>query len=57
MRENVLKRISEVEGVHVAKTEVDMCVDDELCETQNFTAKMESVSVSGFLSFFRGSKF
>ena len=46
MRENVLKRISELECIDVTKTVLDVSIDDKLGKTQDFTTQVESVSES-----------
>ena len=37
MREDILQRVGELEGVDVAQTVLHVSVDDELGETKNFT--------------------
>ena len=44
VREDVLNGVSELEGVDIAKTELNVSVDDELRQTEDFTAQMEGVS-------------
>lgn len=44
MRENVLQSISKLESIDIPKSELDMCIDDELGETQDLTTEMECIS-------------
>jgi len=37
MRENILKSVRELEGINVAKTVLNMGIDDELCQAKNFS--------------------
>lgn len=53
MRKDVLQSIGQLEGVNVAKSELDVCVDDKLGETQNFTAQVECVSKTRLLALLR----
>ena len=48
--ENVLKAISQLEGIDVVETVLDVGVDDQLRQTQNFTAEMESISETRFFT-------
>jgi hypothetical protein len=41
---NILKTISQLESIDVVETILDMGVDDQLRQTQDFTTKMESIS-------------
>ena len=41
---NVLKTVSQLESVDVVETILDMGVDNQLCQTQDFATKMESIS-------------
>ena len=52
MREDILQRVGELEGVDVAQTVLHVSVDDELGEAQDFAAQMEGGSEAGFLAFF-----
>lgn len=52
MCENVLKCISELECINISETELNMSVNNEFCEPQDFTAQMESVSEAGLLALF-----
>lgn len=38
MGEDVLQGVRQLEGIYVAETELNMCIDDKLCETKDFTA-------------------
>ena len=44
MSKDVLQCIGELERVDVSKSELDVCVDDELRQTEDFTAQMEGIS-------------
>ena len=44
MSKDVLQCIGELERVDVSKSELDVCVDDELRQPKNFTAQVEGVS-------------
>ena len=50
VRKDVLDSIGELEGIDVAQTELDMSIDDELGETEDFTTKMERVSETRLLT-------
>ena len=54
MCENVLQGVSQLEGIDITETQLDVCVNDELGEANNFTAEVEGVSESRFLSLFSG---
>jgi hypothetical protein len=41
---NVLKTVSQLESVDVVETILDMGVDNQFCQTQDFATKMESIS-------------
>ena len=53
MREDVLKRVGELEGVHVTETELHMGVDDKLRQAENLATQVEGVSETRLLAFFR----
>lgn len=40
--ENILQTVGQLEGVHVVQTILNVRIDDQFGETQNFTAQMES---------------
>ena len=44
MGEDVLDGISELEGVDISETVLNMSVNDELREAKNFSAQVEGVS-------------
>ena len=44
MSKDVLQCIGELERVDVSKSELDVCVDDELRQPKNLTAQVEGVS-------------
>ncbi len=52
VRENVLQTICQLESLDMTKTVLYMWVDDEFDHTENFSAKMERISKSTFLSLF-----
>jgi hypothetical protein len=54
MCENVLQGVSQLEGIDITETELDVCVNDELGEAKNFAAEVKCVSESRFLSLFSG---
>jgi hypothetical protein len=54
MRKGVLKSIRELEGVNVAKTVLDMGIDDEFCEAENLSTQVESIPKARLLPLFRG---
>jgi pyrimidine operon attenuation protein/uracil phosphoribosyltransferase len=49
--EDILECISQLEGIDIAKTELNMCVNDKLSKTKNFAAQVESVSKTRLLTF------
>ena len=54
MGEDVLNRICELEGIDSSKSELHMGIDDELGETEDFTAQMEGISETRLLTLLRG---
>jgi hypothetical protein len=56
VRKDVLKGIRELEGVNIAKPVLDMGIDDELRQAQNFSTQVKSVSETGLLAFFCGQR-
>jgi hypothetical protein len=50
MRKDVLNSIRKLERVYVAKPILNVRVDYELCQPQDFTAQMEGVSKSRLLA-------
>jgi hypothetical protein len=50
---DVLDSISKLEGIHIAQSELNMSINDELSKTQNLSTKMESVAETRLLSLFR----
>lgn len=48
--EYILDGISELEGIHVAKPELNVRVNHELCESNDFTTKMEGIPEARLLS-------
>jgi len=53
---NVLETISELEGINVTETVLNMGVDDELGETENLTTKMEGVTKARLLALLGGER-
>jgi hypothetical protein len=51
---HVLQSIGELEGIDVTETELNMGVDNELGETQDFSTQMESVSEARLLPLLGG---
>ena len=51
MRENVLNGIGKLEGINIAKSELDVRIDHELCQAKNFAAQVEGISETRFLAF------
>ena len=54
MTEDVLERIGQLEGVDVSETELHMRIDNQLRQTQDFSAQVECISETRLLSFFGG---
>jgi hypothetical protein len=54
MCENVLQGVSQLEGIDITETELDVCVNDEFGEAKDFAAEVKGVSESRFLSLFSG---
>ena len=54
MREDVLERIGQLEGIDVAEAILHVRIDDKLCETQNLTAQVEGVSETRLLTLLGG---
>ena len=50
--EEILQPVRKLESVDVTKSELDVGVDDELGQSQDFSTKVEGVSESGSLSLF-----
>ena len=53
MTEDVLQCIGQLERVDVAKTELHVRIDDQLRETEDFSAQVESISESRLLTLLR----
>jgi len=54
MSEDVLDGIGKLEGIDISETVLDVGVNDELSQTKDFSAQVESVSEARFLSFLSG---
>jgi hypothetical protein len=52
VREGELKTVCKLERIDIAQSVLNVRVDDKLCETQDFSDQMESVSESRLLSLF-----
>ena len=50
MREDVLERISQLECVDVAQTELDMRIHDKFRQAKDLTTQMERVSETGLFA-------
>ena len=57
MRKDVLQCIRELESVDVSETVLDVGIDDELRETENFATQVESISEARLLALLRGESF
>lgn len=57
MGENILKTISKLKAVHIAKSVLDIRIYHQLGQTENLTTQMESIPKSGLLSLFSGECF
>jgi hypothetical protein len=55
--EDILKCVCKLEGIDVAKAELNMRVDNELGKAQNLATQVERVSKSRFLALFCGKSF
>lgn len=49
MGEDILNSISELEGVDIPQTVLNVSINDELGQTKNFSAQVEGISKTGFL--------
>lgn len=56
MGEDVLHRISKLEGVHIPQAELDVGIDDKLGETENLSTQMEGISESRLFAFLGGQR-
>lgn len=54
VRKNILKGVRELESVNVAKTVLDMCINDELCQAKDFPTQVESIPKTRLLPLLRG---
>ena len=54
MRKGILKGICELKGVNIAKPVLDMGINDELRQAQNFSTQVESIPETRLLPLFRG---
>jgi hypothetical protein len=54
MRKDILKSICELKGVNVAKTVLDMGIDNKLCQAENFSTQVESIPEPRLLPLLRG---
>jgi hypothetical protein len=50
MSEDVLQGVCELESVDIPKSELDVSVDNQFCETKDFSTKMESIAESRLLA-------
>lgn len=51
MGEDILDGIGELKSINIAETVLNVGVNDELGQTKDFSAQVESVSEARFLSF------
>jgi hypothetical protein len=49
---NILQSISELEGINVTETELDMCVNNQFRKSENFTTKMKGVPKTRLFALF-----
>jgi hypothetical protein len=52
--ENILKGVRKVEGVNIAKTVLDMCINDKLRQAKDFLTQVERIPKTTLL--FRGQR-
>jgi hypothetical protein len=45
-----------LERIHIAKAELNMCIDDKLGEPENLATQMERIAKTGFLPFLGGQR-
>lgn len=57
MVESVENTISELKGVDIAETVLDLRVDNELGQAEDLTHEMEGVAEAGLFAFFSGESF
>ena len=53
MSKDILQGVRELEGIHIAETELHMSIDDELGKTKNFSTEMERISETRLLPLLR----
>jgi hypothetical protein len=51
MGENILQAISQLKGINITKSELDICINYKFCQPEDLTAEMESISKTRLLSF------
>ena len=54
--EDILQCIGQLERVDISETELHVRIDNQLRQTQNFSAQMEGVSETRLLSFLGGER-
>jgi hypothetical protein len=56
VRKNILNSIRELEGINVAKTVLDMGINDKLRQAKNFSTEVESIPETRLLPLFSGQR-
>jgi hypothetical protein len=56
VRKNILDGIRELEGINIAKTILDMGINDKLRQAKNFSTQVESIPETRLLPLFRGQR-
>ena len=49
MGKGVLQAVSQLEGVHIAQAELDICIHNQLGQPQNLTAQVEGIAEARLL--------
>ena len=57
MRENVMQSISQLEGIHISQSILNMRINNQFNKSQYFTTQVESITKSTSLTFLRGERF
>lgn len=52
MSEDILQSISKLESINVAKPKLNMCINNELGEPQDFATQVEGIPEARLLAFF-----
>jgi hypothetical protein len=51
-----IEGVRELEGVNIAKTVLDMCINDKLRQAKNFLTQVKIISKTRLLPLFRGQR-